>query len=186
MSFSIPEPSKHVDKPFIDRWDLLPKQYQHPDIMFVIRRTMNENLCVYQLNRNANNELDEKQPILIYWIDLIDNMTWKKLPITMFEDKFGYGIDIIDFTSSTEIQFIIRAVKSHKITGKLKTTQPHRSIAFSFVNHEWSKIHSVDIYMDKVNTFTLLNPYNWSNIIKYIKINGYNQKGLLEQEIITK
>jgi hypothetical protein len=103
-----------------DRLFVLPARFRHPDILFVVRRTLNENLCVYQLNRRRQGQgrerertrggdgnematsqvmaLVEKENVLVYWVDLqnpksrASDRRWKRVELNAVETRLAYGV----------------------------------------------------------------------------------------------
>jgi len=87
--------------------------------MFYLQRTVDRNTVIYELNYEADGELNPKRPLKIYWIDFEDGA--KISPLTFTQSKFAYGInsDLIDKTKKI---YQIHLVSYEKIKFYLKPT----------------------------------------------------------------
>lgn len=178
-SFTIPIPPARADNPFVDKFALLPDRFRHDDIMFVIRRTCNENLCVYSLNRDPDdhNLLNMDSPVSVYWVEKDAGGNWAETGLNALEKRIAYGVVVAGVDESrTSVEFSIRAVSNRKLHGRLK---PNRSRAFTEIQYKWCEIHSIDVKVGSMSLFSL-------NPVKWIAINGYGSDGNLQRERIEK
>ena len=71
----------------------IPTNYNHvrnyvgSTLAFIIERTTNQNVMVYQGNVK-NNKLDPEEPIKAYWIDFDPNTTGRSIPETLSQKRY--------------------------------------------------------------------------------------------------
>ena len=105
-----------------------PEPAPNKQMQFYLQRTMDRNTLIYELNYDADGQLNEKKPIRIYWIDFDDGA--KISPLTFAQSKFAYGIEseMIDKTKGI-FQFNLVSYKKVKLflkpTGKNNHYQTH-------------------------------------------------------------
>lgn len=72
----------------------------NPNILFIIGRSKNKNIVVYEANLK-NNELDPTNPVIVYWLDLdpeyvkanrAKGIMTDREELNMIEKKFAYGL----------------------------------------------------------------------------------------------
>jgi hypothetical protein len=71
------------------------KEFPKPNVknmLFYVQRTFNINTLIYALNTNEKDELDEKNPIKIYWINYTKDGSTESL--NFIQRKYAYGIEI--------------------------------------------------------------------------------------------
>jgi hypothetical protein len=184
---SIPMPPARADAKSagVDKLALLPAAFRHADIMFVVRRTMNENLVVYALNRDRRDtsRLDAADPVHVYWVerDPTGGRAWVRNPLSRLETRLAYGVSVDRDSMSvsaagTRVEFSLRAVPNRTLYGRLK---PDHAKAFTYVRHHWCEVHSVDVKTGPVS-LTSWNPVKW------VAINGYDDARALQRERIDK
>ncbi|HWY13093.1 MAG TPA: DUF4833 domain-containing protein, partial [Bacteroidia bacterium] len=71
------------------------KVFPKPEVknmLFYVQRTMNINTIIYELNLDAKEELDIKEPIKMYWINYAKNGETE--PLNYVQRNYAYGLDI--------------------------------------------------------------------------------------------
>jgi hypothetical protein len=71
--------------------DSLPVPKNVKDLLFYVQRDPDANTVIYQLNRNAEGQLDEAEPISIFWIRYAQGGVRKEL--NYIQRKFAYGLN---------------------------------------------------------------------------------------------
>jgi len=137
-------------------------------------------------------ELDDKEPVLVYWVDLqnpksrASDRRWKRVELNAVEKRLAYGVTIHGFqqtaassagsgdeaSSLMSVDFSIRAIPTTRIKARLTRTSAH---ALLNVAAEWCRVHSVDARVDRPSLFNL-NPRKW---VKTITVNAYNASNAL-------
>jgi hypothetical protein len=150
------------------------KALQHPDIIFAIRRSLNDNLCVYQLNRDSRTgQLNTESPIQVYWLDVDNNSShgYRRSLLTHLEERTAYGIQIdkrpsVDPTDKSRqlVSFHIRAIPDISITGAM---EPKSSCAYADIDNHTCQIHNVFVQLGG-----LLN-----HKVKNVRVNGVDRNG---------
>lgn len=71
----------------------LPEDFPKPphtkERLFYLQRNLNENTVVYDVNLQANGEIDSDKPVSVYWRRYAGN--GEKLHLKWIEKKFAYG-----------------------------------------------------------------------------------------------
>ncbi len=71
------------------------KLFPKPEVknmLFYVQRTMNINTIIYELNVDAKDELDVKEPIKIYWISYAKKSEIESL--NYIQRNYAYGLDV--------------------------------------------------------------------------------------------
>lgn len=112
-----------------------------PDIdtirfLFKIERSRNADEVIYELNMDANNRINNKEPIKVYWLKKTDH--YKIEPLTSVQQNYSYGIKYSDQSnhSANEWHFqliaypqktlVLKAIKNN--TFKVTTTAGYQEI----------------------------------------------------------
>ena len=74
----------------IDPQDTFPIPKGNPNQLFYLQRTTNTNTIVCELNLNSRGQLDEKNPVHVFWIRFPEGGVRKEL--TYMQKVFAYGI----------------------------------------------------------------------------------------------
>jgi hypothetical protein len=169
MPFDIPRPPQDSSNFDEDRLVLLPEKFRHEDILFITRRTCNDNLCVYSVNRNQEDgTIDPNNPIDVYWVDhLHKENKWKECSLNALEARMAYGVRKVHGVEPHKVKFSIQALPELRIIAEINPDEPQaQAFATTKLQHKRCRIHSVDVQM---GTPSLLN----LNPVKWIRINGY-------------
>ncbi len=75
--------------------DTLPSLPFNKNRLFYLQRTIDRNAVIYELNYTNKEQIDEKKPVKIYWLD---HTTGKTKALSYAQNKFAYGIqsELID------------------------------------------------------------------------------------------
>ncbi len=103
---------------------------QSPNRLFYIARSKNANVVCYDANFNKNGELDQNNPIKVYWINRTDNPGHQD-GLSYVQRQFAYGYD---FDKQSDGSYIITLVafKERKLT--LKQTGKNKGICSLLIN----------------------------------------------------
>jgi hypothetical protein len=63
-----------------------------PDHMFIIERSTNANIVVYDANRGPGGEFDANEPVIVYW--LMKAQQGQREELNLVERKEAYGIEV--------------------------------------------------------------------------------------------
>ncbi len=75
------------------------ESYGSSNTLFMLERTMDKNQIYYILNVNAKNQLDDEEPISIYWLKRTDGN--KTQALSWVQSHYGYGLKYISKSSMT-------------------------------------------------------------------------------------
>ena len=96
---------------FIPSEIVVSKVYPVPPVnensLFYIQRSKNTNAIVYEVNRNMYGEINEENPVKIYWISYSTDSTTDEL--TLIQRKYAYGVTTRKYNgqkNSFVIQFV--------------------------------------------------------------------------------
>ncbi len=139
-----------------------PKPAGIKNLLFYVQRTFNINTLIYSLNFNDKEELNEKEPIKIYWINYSKDGSIEGL--NFIQRKYAYGVDIkmID-TLKKSYCFNLVSYKKKQIY-LIKSAVDNKYQAFSYINNRLLVLNRVFIQIEG-GTF-------WSPNVKYIEITG--------------
>lgn len=95
-----------------------------PDIdisrfLFKIKRSRNANEVIYELNMDANNRVNGKEPIKVYWLKKTDHH--KTEPLTSIQQNYSYGIKYSDQTNYATNEWYFHLIAYPQKTLVLKT-----------------------------------------------------------------
>jgi hypothetical protein len=79
------------------------------NLLFYVQRTNNINTLIYQLNYTDKNELNEKEPLKIYWKNY--NTDGSTESLNAIQKKYAYGIETHVLDHSTLILYRTRKNK---------------------------------------------------------------------------
>lgn len=86
-------------------------------MLFYLQRTLDKNTVIYEVNYEANGQINRKKPVKAYWLDY-DN-GWTPSPLTRAQTMFAYGIESEPTYAGSKI-FRINLVSYKKIKMHLK------------------------------------------------------------------
>jgi hypothetical protein len=139
-----------------------PNPREVKNLLFYVQRTFNTNTLIYTLNFNDKEELDEKDPIKIYWINYAKDGS--KEGLNFIQRKYAYGVSIkmID-TLKKSYCFNFVSYKKKQIF-LIRSAVDNKYEAFSYINNKLIVLNRIFIQIEG-GSF-------WSPNIKYIEITG--------------
>ncbi|MEE9439998.1 MAG: DUF4833 domain-containing protein [Saprospiraceae bacterium] len=140
----------------------LPEYYPTPkgieDMLFYIQRNQNTNTIVYQINRNSFGEINNSDPINVFWKQYNDNGKEKQL--NYIQRKLAYGYEFQDINIEvTQIQIV--AYPQYKIYITKKDFGIYK--ALSKINNIWAELLNVYVFANESGAFP---------VVKYIELYG--------------
>ena len=146
-----------------------PKPERNNKLLFYVQRTFNTNTIIYELNLHENQELDEKEPIRMYWVNYATNKSTE--PLNYIQRKYAYGLDIkmIDAEKKSYC-FNFVSYKKKKLY-LLKSGMDNRYHVFIEINNKLVALDRIFIQIEG-GSF-------WVPKVRYIDISG---KDLVKNE----
>ncbi|MGZ3884595.1 MAG: DUF4833 domain-containing protein [Bacteroidia bacterium] len=128
---------------FSDQTKIYPTPSGIDNLLFYVQRTTNINTLVYELNINAQGELNLKEPIKIYWINYAKDSS--REPLTAMEKKKAYGIEaeLIDPEKKT-FRFNLTSYRQ-KSMFLMKSPLDNKYHAYCNINSNMSVLNRVFI-----------------------------------------
>ncbi len=131
------------------------------NMLFYVQRSLNKNTIIYQLNLNDKNELNEAEPIKIFWKNYATNGTVE--PLNYVQKKYAYGIE--SFLSDKEKKiYTFHFVSYKKQLLYLAKTSDKKYHVFSYFG---SKLIVVQRVYVQINGGSF-----WTPRVKYIEVSG--------------
>ena len=137
-----------------------PKPEGIENMLFYVQRTINANTIVYTLNQDKDGNLNEKEPIKVYWIKYAQG--GKVDPLTYIQKNYAYGIKsksidkekksyVFEFVSYSKRQFYL-----------LKSKKDNKYHVWSYVNKKLTILNNIFVKIEG-GTF-------WVPNVKYIEV----------------
>ncbi len=132
------------------------------NLLFYVQRTNNINTLIYQLNYTDKNELNEKEPLKIYWKNY--NTDGSTESLNAIQKKYAYGIEthVLDSVKKT-FYFNFVSYKKKQIFI-IKSPIDNKYEAFSTINNKLMTVTRIYIHIEG-GAF-------WTPKIKYIDVFG--------------
>jgi hypothetical protein len=89
-----------------------------PDHMFIIERSTNANIVVYDANHAPDGQLVATEPVIVYW--LMKAQEGQREELNLVERKEAYGIDIEPGAAPGTYHMALKADKKKKMTVALQ------------------------------------------------------------------
>lgn len=140
------------------------KEYPRPidtkKRLFFIQRNMNMNTIVYDASFDENGNLNEENPIRVYWIRFEEE--GQEMELRYLEKNLAYGLEISK-SDSFKNQYKVKIVadKSRELT--LKQIAPYKAIIYLHIDNKISLLDHM--YIDADNSGL------WPDL-KYIELFG--------------
>jgi hypothetical protein len=140
------------------------KNYDNPvvspqDVLFLVKHSQSPNVVVYQANRTSQKNLDDKNPIDVFW--LMNSKGKKTESLTMLEWKFAYGFKIISLVKGKKYKITLNAIKNKDIT--IIEDQNGKVEGFMTLNGHFCKLKDV---------FIKYEPTFYFPDVKYLDLTG--------------
>jgi len=141
---------------------VFPKPERTKNLLFYVQRTFNTNTLMYEINEDANGQLDLKEPIKIHWVNYATNGSSEGL--NYIQRKYAYGLDI-KLTDAEKKSYVFNFVSyKKKQLYLIKSTTDNRYNAFIEINHKLVILNSIFIQIEG-GTF-------WVPKVKYLEVTG--------------
>jgi hypothetical protein len=132
------------------------------NLLFYVQRTNNINTLIYQLNYTDKNELNEKEPIKIYWKNYNTDGTTESL--NAIQKKYAYGIETHVLDSAKKSFYFNFVSYKKKQIFLIKSPIDNKYEAFATINNKLMTVTRIYIHIEG-GAF-------WTPKIKYIDVFG--------------
>ncbi len=139
--------------------------YQYPvppktkKLLFYIQRNHNRNTIVYDANFDKSGQLNEEEPIRVYWIRYEEQ--GQTMELRNIEKMFAYGVKVSKIGDNRE--FKVNLVATSKRHFLLKEEAPFKAAIYTIINGKQAKLDHLYIFAD--------NSRIWPKV-KYIELYG--------------
>jgi len=148
-----------------------PKPDGISNLLFYVQRTINTNTIIYELNVNSEGNINEKNPVKVYWLNFENQKSIS--PLTYIQRHYAYGLSLkntdkekgiytLNFVSYKKRDFFL--IKSHD--GKYRV--------YAEVNNKFLALNKIFVQIDG-GSF-------WFPNVKQIEV-SYVAPGSLKEEI---
>lgn len=154
--------------------DTFPVPANQKNMVFYVQRNHNINTIVYEINYNADNTINESEPIHAYWIRYADNGEIKEL--SYLQKHYAYGVEskLIDKEKKTfKLNFVSYKERDIYLTHSATDNKYH---AYININGKLSLFNKVFIQIEG-GSF-------WVPHVKYVEISGLDissKKSIVER-----
>lgn len=139
---------------------IYPKPEGVENMLFYVQRTINANTIVYTLNQDKDGNLNEAEPIKVYWIKYAQG--GKIDPLTYIQKNYAYGVKskLIDKEKKS---YLFEFVSYHKRQFYLlKSKTDNKYHVWGYVNNKLTIINNILVKIEG-GTF-------WIPNIKYVEL----------------
>jgi phosphatidylglycerophosphate synthase len=130
-----------------------------PTMLFYLQRTPNSNTVVYDLNLKANGQLDEEEPVNIYWLRYTEGGAKKGL--NFIQRKFAYGLKVKRLSAE---KYEIKSVAYDGRPMYLMKSANGQYHMFMKINNTMAQLNNIWIQIEG-GTF-------WVPNVVYVELNG--------------
>ena len=167
MSFSLPlrkiytVPAKHFINKTVEPQDTFPVPRGIKNQLFYLQRTPNVNTIICELNYQQNGQLDNDNPVHVFWIRYQD--AGKKVELSFLQRTFAYGIKT---KLISEGKYELRFVSYKKMPLYLIKSQADNKY------HVYASVGQKQVILNRI--FIKINPGGsfWSPNVEYIEYKG--------------
>lgn len=153
-----------------------PKPEGVENMLFYVQRTINTNTIVYTLNQDKDGNLNEKEPIKVYWIKYAQG--GKIDPLTYIQRNYAYGVKsklidnekksyLFEFVSYSKRQFYL-----------LKSKKDNKYHVWGYVNNKLTILNNILVKIEG-GTF-------WVPNVKYVEVKATDPEASEEVTEIIK
>lgn len=128
-------------------------------LLFYIQRNHNRNTIVYDANFDKSGQLNEEEPIRVYWIRYEEQ--GQTMELRNIEKMFAYGVKVSKIGDNSE--FKVNLVATSKRHFLLKEEAPFKAAIYTIINGKQAKLDHLYIFAD--------NSRIWPKV-KYIELYG--------------
>lgn len=146
------------------------------NLLFYVQRSINKNTIAYQLNVNEAGEINEQEPISVFWINYSGKGDQE--PLNFIQRKYAYGLitQLIDKEKKT---FSFHFVSYKKQILYLIKSPDKKYHVFSYFSNRLMLVNRIYVHIEG-GSF-------WTPKVKYIEVSGKDpvkNEELLEKIII--
>lgn len=145
--------------------DTFPKPEGIENMLFYVQRTINTNTIVYTLNQDKDGNLNESEPIKIYWVKYAQG--GKIDPLTYIQKNYAYGVKthLIDKEKKS---FLFEFVSYNKKQFYLmKSANDSKYHVYGFINNKLIILTNILVRVEG-GTF-------WIPNVKYAEVKAFDQ-----------
>ncbi len=153
-----------------------PKPEGVDNLLFYVQRTINANTIVYTLNQDKDGNLNEKEPIKVYWVKYAQG--GKVDPLTYIQKNYAYGVQskMID---SEKKSFSFEFVSYHKKQFYLlKSGADNKYHVYGYINNKLTILNNILVKIEG-GTF-------WVPNVKYVEVKAFDPSASAEVTEIIK
>lgn len=158
---------------FIDPQDTFPVPSGIPNQLFYLQRTSNTNTIVVELNLDSKGQLDESDPVHVFWIRYPEGGMKKEL--SYIQRVFAYGLKTKkQDDGSYEMHFV--SYKKQKLYLR-KSPRDNKYRVYTTINQKTAVLNRIFIRIDPGGSF-------WSPNVIYMELKGHEEgtnKELMER-----
>lgn len=139
-----------------------PKPEGIENMLFYVQRTINANTIVYTLNQDKEGNLNEIEPIKVYWIKYAQGCKIDSL--TYIQKNYAYGVKskLIDKEKKS---YLFEFVSYHKRQFYLlKSTRDNKYHVWCYINNKLTILNNILVKIEG-GTF-------WIPNVKYVEVKG--------------
>ena len=156
------QPKKNAPVPVRDPQDTFPVP-AGPNQLFYLQRTANTNTVVYETNFKSNGQIDEKNPVRVYWIRYPEGGMKKDL--SYIQRVFAYGIKT-EMQSPDVFNTHVVSYKKAQLIVK-RSFKDGKYHAYTTINHKEALLSRIFLKIDG-GAF-------WSPNVIYIELKGKDE-----------
>jgi phosphatidylinositol phosphate synthase len=152
---------KHTAHKIIDPQDTFPVPRGIKNQLFYLQRTPNANTIICELNYLKNGQLDEENPVHVFWIRYQD--AGKKVELSFIQRTFAYGIKTKPIGDG---KYELRFVSYKKSPFYLiRSAADHQYHVYASIGQKTAILNRIFIKINSGGTF-------WSPNVEYIEYKG--------------
>ncbi len=129
-------------------------------LLFYIQRSVDSSVVVYQLNTDKSGKPDFNSPINVFWL----STSGAKTPLTAIQQKFSYGIEIVQRDSKRNSFVFVFAGYDKRMFSLMKSVVDERYHVYSNINAAYGIVNRIFINITG-GTF-------WFPVISYVTLCG--------------
>lgn len=132
--------------------------------LFIINRSRDANEIWYSVNFNIYGEIDTDNPIRIFWVKKECNN--KIEPLTRIQNRYAYGIKILDYHCDTSYICSFQFVSHSKSTFTLRKKNNNSYGVFTTIKNNHMEVNRIFVQIEGESY--------WFPKIPYVKLTGKN------------
>src|SRR5690554_3249351 len=132
ISKSYAENVDFYQSPVFNEADTFPTPPANKDMLFYLQRTPNINTVIYALNYDSKGQINQDDPVHVYWIRYGESGNPKK-ELNYIQRKFAYGVKV---NRQKENQWTVRLVSYDKIPLSLRKGVDGKFHMYVMINNE--------------------------------------------------